>query len=261
MLSEERYIGLALAIGSSVCIGSHAYGMAIGEIGNFTAYAFAPAILVTPLGAISVIVGAILGSYFLQETLGILGKLGSSTCLMGALIIVLHVQPDEEIETIDQFLDYAIQPGFLLYITCVIAFSLAMVYKIAPAHGRKTPLIYISICSVVGSVSVMSTKAFGIALKLTFSGENQFTHPSTYIFMMTMVACILTQLNYFNKALSIFPLNIMSDAASTDIVSGIETSMTRHQRSIRESWDSSMTNDRETRGLNAAFEAEIDSRT
>ncbi|KAH7120308.1 ichthyin [Dactylonectria estremocensis] len=357
MLLEERYIGLALAIGSSVCIGisfivtkkglMHTEGrraytehhlsylkspvwwvgtiiLAIGEIGNFTAYAFAPAILVTPLGAISVIVGAILGSYFLQETLGVLGRLGSTTCLMGALIIVLHVQPNEEIETIDQFLNYAIQPSFLLYTGCVIGFSVVMIYKIAPTHGRKTPLIYLSICSAVGSVSVMSTKAFGIALKLTFSGENQFAYPSTYIFMISMVACILTQMNYFNRALSIFPLSIVNplyyvfftsatlcasialfggintsgmadtlsvfcgvllnfagvyllnmsrfgpdmhqmlptteDATSADIVSNIQTSMTRHERSIHNSWNSSMTNDRDTMSLNAAFEAEIDSR-
>lgn len=31
--------------------------VAIGEISNFAAYAFAPAILVTPLGALSVLIG------------------------------------------------------------------------------------------------------------------------------------------------------------------------------------------------------------
>lgn len=50
----------------------------------------------------------------------------------------------------------------------------------------------------------MSVKAFGIALKLTFAGNNQFTHPSTYVFMILTAVCILTQMNYFNKALSQF---------------------------------------------------------
>ncbi len=54
----------------------------------------------------------------------------------------------------------------------------------------------------------MSVKAFGIALKLTFAGSNQFTHPSTYVFMIITVVCILTQMNYFNKALSQFPTNM-----------------------------------------------------
>jgi len=83
----------------------------IGEVCNFAAYAFAPAILVTPLGALSVLVGAILGSYFLNEILGTLGKLGSAICLIGAVIIVLHAPPDEDIETIDQILNYALKPG------------------------------------------------------------------------------------------------------------------------------------------------------
>lgn len=94
--------------------------------------------------------------------------------------------------------------GFLLYCLVVVVFATVMIYKVAPTHGKKNPLIYLSICSTVGSVSVMSVKAFGIALKLTFAGNNQFTHPSTYVFMILTSVCILTQMNYFNKALSQF---------------------------------------------------------
>ncbi len=205
--------------------------MVIGEICNFAAYAFAPAILVTPLGALAVLVGAVLGSYFLNEVLGTLGKLGSAICLIGAVIIVLHAPPDKEITTIDEILHLAIQPGksslclrvreqevaaclanislgFLLYSTAVTVYTFIAIYKIAPVHGKKNPLIYLSICSLVGSVSVMSVKAFGIALKLTFAGSNQFSHPSTYVFMIITTVCILTQMNYFNKALSQFPTNM-----------------------------------------------------
>lgn len=85
--------------------------MVVGEICNFAAYAFAPAILVTPLGALSVLIGAVLGSYFLNEELGKLGRLGSATCLIGAVIIVLHAPPDEDIETIETILSYALKPG------------------------------------------------------------------------------------------------------------------------------------------------------
>eukprot|EP00043_Microstomoeca_roanoka_P010329 m.98158 g.98158 ORF g.98158 m.98158 type:complete len:130 (-) comp14859_c0_seq2:96-485(-) len=47
-----------------------------GEIANFAAYAFAPAILVTPLGALSVLISAVLASWILQERLLLLGKVG-----------------------------------------------------------------------------------------------------------------------------------------------------------------------------------------
>jgi magnesium transporter len=50
----------------------------------------------------------------------------------------------------------------------------------------------------------MALKAFGIALKLTFGGVNQFVHLSTYIFAVVAIGCILVQMNYFNKALKTF---------------------------------------------------------
>ncbi|KAI0841443.1 DUF803-domain-containing protein [Hypoxylon sp. FL0890] len=241
--AHQSYIGLAIAISSSLAIGTsfvitkkglmqaeekHGFSgdgfvylrnplwwagmvtMVIGETCNFAAYAFAPAILVTPLGALSVLIGAVLGSYFLKEELGTLGKLGCAICLLGAIIIVLHAPPDEDIQTVDQILNYAIRPGFLLYCAVVAIFATVMIYKVAPVHGKKNPLIYLSICSTVGSVSVMSIKAFGIALKLTFAGNNQFSHASTYVFMILTALCILTQMNYFNKALSQFSTQIVN---------------------------------------------------
>ena len=98
----------------------------------------------------------------------------------------------------------------MLYCLAAVVFSVVMIYVYAPRYGKRNPLIYISICSTVGSVSVMSVKAFGIALKLSLAGNNQFTHPSTYVFMIVTVVAILTQMNYFNKALSQFPTQIVN---------------------------------------------------
>lgn len=92
----------------------------------------------------------------------------------------------------------------MLYVTTVVAFSLFMIYKISPKYGKKNPLVFISICSTIGSLTVLSSKAFGIAVKLTFAGNNQFIYPSTYVFIIVTGVCIMTQMNYFNKALSQF---------------------------------------------------------
>lgn len=54
---------------------------------------------------------AVLGSYFLGEKLGVLGKIGCAICLTGSVIIVLHAPPEEEIDSIELLLHYAIQPG------------------------------------------------------------------------------------------------------------------------------------------------------
>ncbi|KAI5368091.1 Putative magnesium transporter NIPA [Septoria linicola] len=240
---EDKYIGLALAVTSTLGIGAsfvitkkglnaaaqkHGFEgdgfaylrnpiwwggiitMVIGEICNFSAYAFAPAILVTPLGALSVLIGAVLGSYFLDERLGVLGRVGCAICLIGSVVIVLHAPPDQELKNIDELLHYAMQLGFLTYCTIVTIFALVMIYKIAPLYGKKNPMVYISICSTVGSISIMAIKGFGIALKLTLGGNNQFTHPSTYVFAIVVVVCILTQMNYFNKALATYSTNIVN---------------------------------------------------
>ncbi|KAG9218035.1 hypothetical protein CCMSSC00406_0008812 [Pleurotus cornucopiae] len=245
---DDKYIGLALAVSSSLAIGTsfiitkkglndagqraimygapsasddHSYLrnatwwagmilMILGELANFSAYTFAPPILVTPLGALSVLIGAVLASFLLKEELGHLGRLGCTLCLLGSLIIVLHAPEDKPVETVDEILHYAIQPGFLMYCFTVLVFALVMIYAVSPRYGRSNPLVYISICSLVGSVSVMAIKGFGIAVKLTFAGKNQFSHPSTYVFGIVVVVCILVQMNYFNKALDTFSTNVVN---------------------------------------------------
>lgn len=145
---EDKYIGLSLAVTSTLGIGASfvitkkglnaaaqqngfegdgfAYlknpiwwggiiTMVIGEICNFSAYAFAPAILVTPLGALSVLIGSVLGSYFLDERLGVLGRVGCAICLIGSVVIVLHAPPDQELNNIDELLHYAMQLGTLSF--------------------------------------------------------------------------------------------------------------------------------------------------
>lgn len=95
-----------------------------------------------------------------------------------------------------------------MYCFTVFVFSLVMIFGVAPRYGRSNPLVYISICSLVGSVSVMAIKGFGVAVKLTFGGNNQFTHPSTYAFGIVVVGCIVVQMNFFNKALDTFSTNV-----------------------------------------------------
>lgn len=96
----------------------------------------------------------------------------------------------------------------MIYAGLMTAYATVASYKIAPKYGKKNPLIYLSICSTVGSLSIMAVKAFGIAVKLTLGGKNQFVYPSTYVFAIIMIVCILTQMNYLNKALSQFPTSM-----------------------------------------------------
>jgi hypothetical protein len=69
----------------SIFCGSH-------RLTKRTAYAFVEAIVVTPLGALSVVVCAILSSIFLKERLTLLGWLGCGLC-----IVRLPVLPTAEL--------------------------------------------------------------------------------------------------------------------------------------------------------------------
>ena len=61
----------------------------------------------------SVRFSAVLASFLLNEELGHLGRLGCTLCLIGSLIIVLHAPEDKPVETVDEILHYALQPGML----------------------------------------------------------------------------------------------------------------------------------------------------
>lgn len=63
------------------------FSVGIGEAANLLAYAFAPASLVTPLGALSVLVAAILSSKFLHEKLNFIGKVSFKLIVYIARIV------------------------------------------------------------------------------------------------------------------------------------------------------------------------------
>lgn len=184
--------------------------MIVGEVANFAAYAFAPAILVTPLGALSIIISAVLAHIILRERLHIFGVLGCVLCVVGSTTIVLHAPQERQIESVTEVWDLATEPGFLFYAAIVIAAVFILIFYVNPQYGQTHIMVYIGICSLVGSLSVMSVKALGIALKLTFSGMNQLIYPQTWAFTIVVLTCVLTQMNYLNKALDTFNTAVVS---------------------------------------------------
>ncbi|KAH9556705.1 hypothetical protein CY35_07G044500 [Sphagnum magellanicum] len=184
--------------------------MLVGEVANFTAYAFAPAVLVTPLGALSIIVSAALAHVVLKERLHTLGIVGCVLCIVGSTTIVLHAPMEQTIDSVEKVWGLATEPAFLLYTTAVVAVVLLLIFYYVPQCGHTHVLVYIAICSLMGSLSVMSVKALGIALKLTFQGQNQLIYPQTSVFAMVVVTCVLTQMNYLNKALDTFNTAVVS---------------------------------------------------
>lgn len=89
--------------------------MVFGELANFAAYSYAPAVLVTPLGALSVLISSVLASLFLGERMGRDGVIGCALSLIGSVIIVLNSPEETKITSIDEMLEYALKPGTLYF--------------------------------------------------------------------------------------------------------------------------------------------------
>ncbi|KAL2520087.1 putative magnesium transporter NIPA6 [Forsythia ovata] len=184
--------------------------MIVGEFANFVAYIYAPAVLVAPLGALSIIVSAVLAHFLLKEKLRKLGILGCVLCVVGSTIIVLHAPGEHGIGSVEEIWELAIQPAFLLYTASVVAVVLVLVLYCEPHYGQTNIMVYIGVCSIIGSLTVMSIKAIGIAIKLTLEGSSQVARFQTWVFVMVAVTCIITQLNYLNKALDTFNTAVVS---------------------------------------------------
>uniref|UniRef100_H2YVY6 Magnesium transporter NIPA2 n=2 Tax=Ciona savignyi TaxID=51511 RepID=H2YVY6_CIOSA len=239
------YIGLGLAVSSSIFIGGsfilkkkgllrlaakgttragdggHAYlkewmwwagliTMGAGEAANFLAYAFAPASLVTPLGALSVLVSAVLSSYFLDERLNLHGKMGCVLSILGSTVIVIHAPQTEEVADLADMGVKLRDPIFVTYAVIVLAVSLYLIFYIAPRHGTSNVMIYISICSLLGAFSVSCVKGVGLVVKGAAAGDPVWLQPLTYLLILGLIASVSTQVNYLNKALDVFNTSMVT---------------------------------------------------
>ncbi|XP_026855942.2 magnesium transporter NIPA4 [Electrophorus electricus] len=175
-----------------------------GEAANFAAYMFAPATVVTPLGALSVLFSAVLSSHLFGETMNLLGKLGCMLSLLGSTIMVIHAPEEEAVKTLQAMTDKLLDPGFLVFASILLVTCLALIFYFSPRIGQTNILIYISICSLLGAFTVSSVKGLGIAIRTALSNPSVFCHPLAWILLFILVLSIIIQINYLNKSLDTF---------------------------------------------------------
>ncbi|KAJ5143160.1 uncharacterized protein N7515_001947 [Penicillium bovifimosum] len=178
--------------------------MIIGEICNFVAYAFVDAILVTPLGALSVVITTILSAIFLKERLSFVGKVGCFCCIIGSVTIAMNAPEQSSVADIQGMQHFVLQPGFLVYAGLIIIGAVFTALWAGPRYGKTSMFVYISICSMVGGLSVVATQGLGSAILAQINGEEQFKHWFLYVLFVFVIGTLLTEIIYLNKALNIF---------------------------------------------------------
>ena len=93
----------------------------------------------------------------------------------------------------------------MLVLTGVIyALAAFSILYLAPKYGSTNVVVYVFICSTLGSLTVMGAKGLGVAIRETFAGRNEFTNWLTYVMLGVTAFDIIFQINYLNKALDTF---------------------------------------------------------
>ncbi|SMY25044.1 unnamed protein product [Zymoseptoria tritici ST99CH_1A5] len=178
--------------------------MIVGEICNFAAYMFVDAILVTPLGALSVVVTTVLSWYFLKERLSFVGWVSCFLCIIGSVLIALNAPEQSAVSNIQEMQHYVIAPGFLVFAGLIILGCAFVAWWVAPRYGKKSMMVYLTICSLIGGLSVVATQGLGAAIIAQIGGQAQFNKWFTYVLLVFVICTLLTEIIYLNKALNIF---------------------------------------------------------
>jgi hypothetical protein len=140
--------------------------MCVGEFGNFTAYAFAPATLVAPLGAVSVVANSVISSLLGLEAFRFQDVVGTALVVCGGCVLVLFAPSGEANFSLQELESYLLGGVFLVYIGLVLSVYIMLhLYRIHSSH-RSGPVIDLVMTAIIGSVTV----------PLTYQHTQQYIH-------------------------------------------------------------------------------------
>ncbi|XP_030626045.1 magnesium transporter NIPA1-like [Chanos chanos] len=180
--------------------------MIVGQIGNALAYSSGPATVVAPLGALGILFGAVLASRVLQEQLNRLGKLGCVLCSCGSVVLAVHAPKFENVASRVELEERLMDSVPLIYISVVVLLLIILIGWFAPAYGSSNIMVYVGICSLLGSFTVPSIKGLKLAAPDVIHGPNTDIR-AVYLFLGllgTLAVSILIQFTFINKALENF---------------------------------------------------------
>ncbi|KAK7502117.1 hypothetical protein BaRGS_00006481 [Batillaria attramentaria] len=177
--------------------------MGLGEIGNFTAYGFAPASLVAPLGTTTVIANLFLAAIFLKEKIRPENLFGCALAIIGAFLIVTFSSQHEVVMDGREIVGALKQISFIVYV-CLELGALGVLLFLLYGLKVKHVVIFLLIASLTASFTVISAKALSSMIQISFSGYSQFKHPIFYVMIVIMVATAVIQVKYLNQAMKDF---------------------------------------------------------
>lgn len=92
----------------------------------------------------------------------------------------------------------------MTYSVFAVGISLFLVFYCGPRWGNQNMLVYLTICSLIGSLSVVFTQGIGGTIVHSLAVENQFDDWFVYLVLVLTLVTLMVEIIYLNKALNIF---------------------------------------------------------
>lgn len=172
--------------------------MIIGEAGNFLAYGFAPASIVSPLGVVALISNCLIAPLMLKERFRRRDLYGVLVAIAGAVTVVLSARTSEEKFGPGELWATIKRWEFLLYVIITLVLIVALMYA-EPRYNRRTILVDLGLVGLFGGYTALSTK--GVASLLSASLWKAFAYPISYFLAAILILSALMQIRYLNRAL------------------------------------------------------------
>ncbi|KIW09210.1 uncharacterized protein PV09_00138 [Verruconis gallopava] len=175
--------------------------MTLGEAGNFLAYGFAPASIVSPLGVVALISNCVVAPFFLKEPFRKRDLLGVLIAVAGAVTVVLSANDSnpklgpKEIWSLISTWEFETYLGVTIAVICVLMWA-------SSKYGEKSIFIDLGLVGLFGGYTALSTK--GVASMLSYTVFKALTFPITYVLVAVLVFTAVMQIKYVNRALKRF---------------------------------------------------------
>ncbi len=127
--------------------------MTIGETGNFLAYGFAPASIVSPLGVVALISNCVIAPIMLKETFRWRDFWGVLIAIGGAVTVVLSAKQEEKKLGPHEVLGAITTTAFEVYMGITVALIALLVWA-SPRYGGKTSLIDLGLVGLFGKTPI-----------------------------------------------------------------------------------------------------------
>lgn len=124
--------------------------MTVGEAGNFLAYGFAPASIVSPLGVVALISNCVIAPIMLKEQFRLRDFWGVVVAVAGAVVVVFSAKQEEKKFGPHEIWGAITTMEFEIYMG-VTAFLIGILVWASPRYGNKTILIDLGLVGLFGN--------------------------------------------------------------------------------------------------------------